>query len=334
LESRTILLTGCGVTLADVVAVARDRCRVALDAAARERLVAARAVVERLAQSDAAIYGLTTALGANTGSRIAPDEQVAYQERAVLARAVGIGPRFPTDVVRAIMFSRAAGMSVGGSGVSPEVLDALLALLNAGVHPVVPSIGSIGAADLASLSHLALPLIGRGEAEYRGQCTTGAAALAQAGLSATPLTGKDGLALISSNAATVGHAALVIRDALAVLDSLTIATALSCEGFRANLSPLDSRAQAARPAPGQNAVAARLTALLDGSALWQPGSARRVQDPLSFRCVTQVHGAAQATGWAVEEQIELELNSAAESPLVIIETGEMLSNGNFQAPLS
>ena len=332
MEPRRITLEGHGVTIADVVAVARGEARVVLGADARSRVVAARAVVDRLAASDVPFYGVNTALGANTGNRIPPDELVAYQERAVLARAVGIGPRFSTDVVRAIMFTRAAGMAVGGSGVSPGVLEALIAMLNARVHPIVPAIGSIGAADLAPLSHLALPLIGRGEAEYHGHIMPGAAALALASVQPTALTGKDGLALISSNAATVGHASLVIHDALAVLDAQNVSAALSFEGFRANLSPLDPRVQTARPAPGQQAVAARLTQLLADSALWRPGSARRVQDPLSFRCVTQVHGAALSTAWTARDYIELELNSAAESPLVLIEPDEMLSNGNFHAP--
>jgi histidine ammonia-lyase len=332
LERHTITLAGHGVTIADVVAVARRQTEVFLDDDARSRVVAARAVVDHLSSSDVPIYGVNTALGANTGARLAPDELVAYQERAVLARAVGIGPRFATDVVRAMMFARAAGMAVGGSGVSPEVLDALIAMLNAGVHPIVPGIGSIGVADLAPLSHLALPLIGRGEAEYRGKVMAAAAALALAGVQPVALTGKDGLALISSNAATVGHAALVVHDALAVLDALNVSAALSFEGFRANSSPLDPRVQAARPEPGQQAVALRLTELLAGSALWQPGSARRVQDPLSFRCVTQVHGAALAAEWHAREHIERELNSAAESPLVLAESDEMLSNGNFYAP--
>ena len=130
----------------------------------------------------------------------------------------------------------------------------------------------------------------------------------------------------------MGHAALVLHDAHCVLDAVTVAAALSYEGFRANLSPLDPRVQAARAAPGQNAVAARLGELLADSALWQPGAARRVQDPLSFRCVTQVHGAALAAMESARDHVELELNSAAESPLVVIESCEMLSNGNFHAP--
>jgi len=320
------------VTIADVVAVARGGMRVALGAAARERVIAARGVVDRLADSDVPIYGVNTALGANTGARIPPEALAEYQQRAVRARAVGVGPPLPTDVVRATMFARAAGMAAGGSGVSPAVLDTLIAMLNAGVHPVVPAIGSIGVADLAPLSHLALPLLGEGEAEYRGSVLPGAQALAQAGLAPVALAPKDGLALISSNAATAGRGALALHDAALALDALDVVAALSCEGFRANLSPLDARVQAARPVPGAPEIAARLTALLEGSALWRPGAARRVQDPLSFRCITQVHGAALALAWSVRDYLELELNSAAENPLVVIAPDAMLSNGNFHTP--
>lgn len=328
----TVTLAGRGLTIADVVAVARGRARVVLAAEARARVVAARAVVDRLATSDTAIYGVNTALGANTGKPIAPDELAAYQLRAVLARAVGVGPRFATDVVRAMMFARAAGMAVGASGVSPAVLDALIALLNAGVHPVVPSKGSIGVADLAPLSHLALPMLGLGEAEVGGQVYGGAEALARAGLAPVSLAAKDGLSLISANAATVGHAALVLTDCATALDALDVAAVLSFEGFRANLSPLDPRVQAARPARGQAPIAVRLTELLAGSDLWQPGAARRVQDPVSLRCVTQVHGSALAALLLARDDVELELNSAADSPLVLAATGEMLSNGNFHIP--
>ncbi len=328
----TICLTGAGVTIADVVAVARASTLVVLADTARARIVAARAVVERLAQSETAIYGLNSALGANTGEPIPPDALAAYQERAVAARAVGVGLPAATDVVRAMLFARAAGMAVGGSGVGPAVLDMLIAMLNARVHPVVPSKGSIGVADLAPLSHLVLPLIGQGEAEFRGSVLPAAEALARAGLTPVALTGKDGLALISANAATVGHGALVLHDCSVTLDTLNIAAALSFEAFRANVSPLDPRVQVARPARGQNAIAARLTALLADSALWRSGAARRVQDPLSLRCVSQVHGAALAALWQARDDIELELNCAAESPLVLPETQEMLSNGNFHIP--
>jgi len=327
----TVTLAGRGVTIADVVAVARGRASVMLAPASRERIAAARAAVERAASSDVAIYGVNTALGANTGKPIAPGERDAYQRRAVMARAVGVGPPFPTDVVRATMLARAAGMAAGGSGVSPAVVDALVAMLNAGVHPVVPSIGSIGVADLPALSHLALPLLGLGEAEHEGVVHAGGEAMRRAGLAPVTLGGKDGLALISANAATVGHAALALADVAAALDALDISAALTFEGYRGNLSVLDARVQAARPARGQQAIAARLTALLEGSALWQAGAARRVQDPISLRCVPQVHGAALAALHTARDDVELELNSAADSPLVLAD-GTMLSNGNFHVP--
>ncbi|MEO5701868.1 MAG: aromatic amino acid ammonia-lyase [Casimicrobiaceae bacterium] len=317
------------LTLADVVRVAREGAKVELAPAARSRVEAGRATVDRLAHSPEPIYGVNTALGANTGARIPAADINAYQARAVEARAVGVGAPFPPDVVRAIMLARIAGMAMGGSGVSPPVLDALVALLDTSVHPVVPRTGSIGCADLPALSHLALVLIGKGAAEIGGNVVPGGDALARAGLTPAILGVKDGLALISANAATVGHAALVITDCARALDALDVAVALSFEGFRANLSPLDPRVHAARPEPGQVRIGARLRALLADSALWTPGAARRVQDPLSLRCVTQVHGAALTALSRARDVIELELNSASESPLVLAADDVMLSNGNF-----
>lgn len=329
MASPTFLLNGAGVAIEDVVRVARAGQRVALSLDARQRVEAARVVVDRLAQSDSAVYGVNSALGANTGKAIAAEDLADYQERAIRARAVGVGPRFAPEVVRAMLFARAAGMAVGGSGVSPAVLDLVLAMLNDGVYPEVPSLGSIGAADLAPLSHLFLPLLGQGTAEFEGAVMSGADALQRAGLQPVRLAAKDGIALISSNAATVGHAALALRDCADALDALNIAAALSFEGFRANLAPLDPRAQAAHRAPGQADIATRIRELLAGSALAQPGAARRVQDPLSFRCVAQVHGAALAALRTARDAVELELNCAADSPLVVADAGEMLSNGNF-----
>ena len=326
----TIVLDDAPLSIADLVRVARDARPVQVAASARERLVAARQVVDALAQSSQPIYGLNTALGANTGQPLAPDDLAEYQRRAVRARAVAVGPAYDRASVRAMLFARAAGLRVGGSGASPAVLDALVALLNRGVHPVVPRWGSISVADLPQLSHLALPLMGEGHAEVGGEVMSGAQALQRAGLQPLALAAKDGLALVSANAATVGRAALVLDELRTLLSQWLSVVALSYEGFRANLSPLDARAIDARRAPGQADVARALRERLDGSALWLPGAARRVQDPISLRCVAQVHGAAQ---WMLDEaiaQVECELNSAADSPLVI--DGAMLSNGNFHIP--
>ena len=320
------------LALDDLVRVARAKQAVSLAAGARARVVAARAVVMRLATSGEPVYGLNSALGANTGAALAPEDLQDYQRRAVRARAVAVGPAYDQASVRAMQFARIAGLARGGSGVSPEVLDACIALLNHQVHPVVPRIGSIGVADLPQLSHLALPLFGEGEAEFGGEVLSGWVALERAGLQPVTLGVKDGLALISANSATTARAALVLHDVAAARNAWLAAVALGYEGFRANLSPLHAGAVSARPATGQVAVASQLRALLKGSALLAPGAARRVQDPVSMRVVAQVHGAAQGMIDLATAQVELELNSAADSPLVLADEGAMFSNGNFHVP--
>ena len=320
------------VGIADVVGVARGRAFVTTAPAVVEHLQRARAIVLRAAEGDQSIYGLTSALGANTGKVLPPEERALYQVRAVRARAVGVGPAMPEDQVRAAMFARIAGMAQGGSGVSIAVYRALVDALNRGVHACVPAWGSISVADMPPLSHIALVLIGEGEAFVAGRRVTGAEALAHAGLEPVALGVKDGLALFSANAVTVGRASLVLHDLADMLDRLDDIVALSCEGFRANVSPLDPRAQAARGAPGQALAAARLRESLAQSGLFAPDAARRVQDPLSYRCVAQVHGAAlDALAHAVLH-VEIELNARADSPLVDAATGAIFSTGNFHIP--
>ena len=332
----TIELGDTWVAIDDLVRVARDGEPVALSLASRRKVANTRALVLRLATSGKPIYGLNSALGANTGAVLAVDDLEGYQRRAVRARAVAVGPGYETVSVRAMQFARIAGMACGGSGVSPDVLDACIALLNHGVHPVVPRFGSIGVADLPQLSHLALPLFGEGRAEFDGEVMNASAALEKAGLKPVRLGVKDGLALISSNAATTARAALVLHDVTSALKAWLAAVALGYEGFRSNVSPLDPIAVAARPATGQIKVAAQLRLLLKGGVLLQPGAARRVQDPVSMRVVAQVHGAAQGMVDHAREQVEIELNSAADSPLVLLadagDDGVMVSNGNFHVP--
>ena len=332
----TIEVGDSWIAISDLVRVARDGESIDLSSSARHKVAAARALVLRLATSGEPIYGLNSALGANTGAVLADDDLEGYQRRAVRARAVAVGPAYETASVRAMQFARIAGMARGGSGVSPAVLDACIDLLNHYVHPVVPRFGSTSVADLPQLSHLALPLFGEGRAEFGGEVTSASAALEKAGLNPVRLGAKDGLALISSNAATTARAALVLHDVTSALNAWLATIALGYEGFRSNLSPLASTAAAARPAAGQVEVAAQLRRLLKGSALLQPGAARRVQDPVSMRVVPQVHGAAQAMVDNAREQVEIELNSAADSPLVLLEdVGDeavMLSNGNFHIP--
>jgi len=316
------------IDIETVAAVARGNARIALAPTVRERIAAERAVVERLAQGDAAVYGLNTALGAAVDTRLPPEEIPAFQARALRARSVAVGPPMPREAVRAMMFARLAGFAAGGSGIAPTLMEGWLALLNAGVTPRVPSIGSIGAADLALLAPVALALIGEGEVECQGTSMPAGEALTRIARAPAMLGPKDALALINSNAGSVGTGALALMEARTVLAAMDAAAALNLEGFRGNLSPLDPRASEARPAPGQAQAATRLRALLEGSELWQPGAARRVQDPLCYRCLAPVHGAALSALYRAQRTVEIELRGSGDNPLVLAD-GTMISTANF-----
>jgi histidine ammonia-lyase len=220
-------------------------------------------------------------------------------------------------------------MAHGGSGVQPAVLDLLLGMLDARVHPVVPQTGSIGASDLGQMAHIALATIGEGSAEHDGELLPASAALARAGLAPVELGPKDGLALCNSSALSAGAAALAYDDARKLLAGAQLVTALSFEGFRANTTPLDARVQAARPLAAAQACAAQLRELLTGGRLLDSAAARRVQDPLSFRCAAQVHGAFRAAMGLLAAALDPELNGAGDNPLVLAADREILSTGNF-----
>lgn len=320
------------LTPEDVVRVARGGTKVSLDGSARERVRRSRAIVEKLLASHQPIYGLNTGLGINRDIEVPPEDLADFQRRIIMGRAVNVGPLLPEDLVRAMMFVRVAGMARGGAGIQPAVLDLLVEMLNVGVHPVVASYGSLGSGDLGPLAQVALPLIGMGEAFYKHERLPGAEALRRAGLRPVVLGPKDALALCSSNAATVGFGAGVWCDVDDIIELLDIAFALSLEGFRGNVGPLDARVQAAHPHPGRMATAANLRRILTGSYLWEPGAARSIQDPISFRCASQVHGAIREVAANVRCALELELNAAADSPVVLLDDDAILSNGNFHIP--
>jgi histidine ammonia-lyase len=292
---------------------------------------AARGVVERYIAEGRPAYGLTTGLGARVVESMTSDALAEFSRHTVLGRANSVGPPLPTELVRAAMLVRANELAHGGSGARPELAEALLALLERGVHPVVPSIGSIGAGDICVLAHIALVLIGEGKAELRGEVMPGAQALEAAGLEPLELAPKDGLAAISSNAVSAACAAIALVDGRAALDAAQAAAALSLEGFRASLTPLDARVVEARPAPGQADCAASLRGLLAGGSLAASGG-RRLQDPLSFRCVSQVHGSLATALDLLAGALEPELNGAGDNPLVLVDDDEIVSTGNFLVP--
>jgi histidine ammonia-lyase len=329
-RSETLMLSGNDLTIEDVARVAYRSVPVQVTPLAAERLERSRRVIDSLASRPAAVYGVTTGLGALKDKRITAEEIRQFQENILMSHAVGIGPEYTSDVVRAIMVTRLNGMARGGAGVQPKVFALLLEMLNRGVHPIIPSRGSIGMSDLAPLAHMALPLIGKGEVEYLGQRLPSKVALQHAGLETVTLEAKDGLALCSSNSASIGHGALVLRDAMNVLVCADIAAALSLVAFQGNTSLLDERIHAVRPHTGQLICAERMRALLAGSGLLCGTCLpRSIQDPLSYRCVTQVHGACHDALAFTRTMIEIELNSTGDNPVVLPERQLVVSNGNF-----
>lgn len=302
------------------------------DALARIR--AAHDVVRRAAAAGVPVYGVTTGLGAVMDTAIDPDD-AGLQRRVILARAVGVGggggggggmtgggSEDATDIeVRAIMIARLAGLARGVSGASELTVQAYLAMLEAGIHPLVPCTGSVGEADLAPLAHIAAVLIGEGTARVPGGATlVGAAALAGAGLQPATLAPKDGLALVSSNAASAGLGALALAQARHAMAALTAAAALSLEAQRAHPGLLRADIVALHPAPGQDRVAAELRRQLDGGALAAAGAGRRLHDPLSFRCAVPVLGSLLASLDAAHDALALQLDSSDDNPAVLADT--------------
>ena len=333
MTSEVIALTGHDLTPETLAAIARHGRAVSIDPAAAARLAQSRAVVERHLDQNRPVYGLTTGLGPRVTHRLSRDEMTAFSRLTVLGRSVSLGPPLPEPVVRAMMAVRLNGLLAGGAGATPAVAEALAEMLNAGVHPLVPAIGSIGAADLCMMAHLGLALIGEGEVTVADERLPAAEGLARAGLAPLVLAPKDGLAICNASSVSAGLAALALADAEAALAMAQAAAALSFEGFRANLSPFDPRIVAARPQPGQVWAAEGLRDLLAGSLLLEAGAARRLQDPISLRCVAPVHGSLRAALDFAAPAVDAELNGMADNPLVLIEADEILSSGNFLTPL-
>jgi len=327
-----ITLGSRDIGIDDVVAVARHGAGVALDASALVRMNAGRAVVDRYSAENIPAYGVTRGLGGRVVNEITPQERADYSRVVVLARACGGGEPLPREAVRAAQFARAASMARGGAGVRPLIVETQCAMLAAGVHPYVPSIGSVGASDLALCANLALPLIGEGRAEYGGDLIAGAEAMTRAGIAPVVLAEKEGLALCSANSISVGLGALLLADLSELMELLDGIVVLTMEGFRANPSPIDPRVVRARGAPGQARAAQSMREKLAGSALFDEGEPRRVQDPISIRCASHVHGSLRATIDFCTPNVEVELNGAGDNPLVVAEDDIILSNGNFHTP--
>lgn len=303
-----VTLTGDSLTAAEVVRVARGGEPVELGGDVAERVRAGRTVVERALEDGDAVYGLTTGVGVRKRTRVDPAELAEFNRRLILEHRVGQGEPAPAEVVRAQLLVLANGFVRGTAGVRLELVERLVAALNDGPPPVVRSLGSVGMADLPQNADLTHAVVGD-----------------------FALAAKEGLALLDHNAFSTALAVLALADAQRLLESIDVAAALDLEALAANLTLLHPAIGRHRPFPGLQAAIERLTALLDGSYLWAEGAARNLQDPLSFRCVPHVHGAAlDGLGFA-QAQLAIELNASQENPLVLVDEGTVISVGNFDA---
>lgn len=306
--------------------------KVEVSADARARVRDARAFVDRLAASEHPTYGVNTGFGVLAEVPVAHADLAKLQENLLVSHAAGVGEPLPVEVVRALMVCRANVLAGGHSGVREETLDLLVELLNRNIVPVVPSRGSVGASgDLAPLAHLALVLIGRGEAFVEGHRVPGAQALAAAGLAPLKLGPKEGLALVNGTQAMLALGVLALGDAEEAAEVADVAAAMTIEGLLGSHRPFLARVQEVRPHPGQALVAEHVRALVQGSGINRShqDECDKVQDPYSLRCVPQVHGTVRDALAFVRQVLERELNAATDNPLLFPDDEEVVSAGNF-----
>jgi histidine ammonia-lyase len=327
------VLDGHSLAVEDVVRTAHDPgARITVKPEARQALLESRRIVDRAIDSGQTIYGINTGFGKLANVRIPPDQLNQLQTNLLRSHAAGVGQPLPPPVVRAVMLLRANVLLRPTSGVRPELVDALVGMLNGGVVPLVPEQGSVGASgDLAPLSHIGLALMGEGEVLSEGGRPAPAdEALARAGLTPYRFAPKEGLSFINGTQAQTAVLALMVHDAIVLWRTAVAAAAMSLEALRGTPAPLDPRIHLARPHPGQMRAAALMRSLLEDSAIRESHRENdpRVQDAYSLRCAPQVLGAVADAIHFAQETVTVELNASTDNPLVF-ENGDVISGGNF-----
>jgi histidine ammonia-lyase len=326
-----LLIDGCQLSLDDLESVATTRRPVGLAKQARQAVARARAVVDDAVARGAVVYGVTTGFG-NFADVVIPLDRIReLQLNLVRSHSAGVGEPLGEPETRALMLLRANVLAKGMSGVRPETLELLLAMLNAGLHPVIPSQGSVGASgDLAPLAHLALALVGESQCVVEGRRQPSADALREAGLAPVTLEAKEGLALINGTQVMTAVAGLALAEARRLTRGADVVGALTLDALKGTDVAFDPRIHAARPHPGQQASARNLKRLLAGSPLRESHrGCDKVQDAYSLRCMPQVHGACRDALGFVAGTVDIEMNSATDNPMVFVDGGELLSGGNF-----
>lgn len=330
-DTVTLLLDGNHLTLDDVEAVARAGRPVALAPEARDTVARSRALVEDAVSGGRVVYGVTTGFGSFADVLIPRDRLKELQLNLIRSHAAGVGPCLSEVETRALMLLRANVLAKGHSGIRPQTLELLIAMLNAGVFPAIPAQGSVGASgDLAPLAHLALTLVGEGSCLREGRLLPSHEALQAGGLTPVTLEAKEGLALINGTQLMTAVAALALTEAWRLARGADVAGALTLDALRGTDVAFDPRIQAARPHPGQGASARNLCKLLSGSSIRESHrECGKVQDAYSLRCMPQVHGAVRDALAYVQATLAIEVNAATDNPMVFAETGDILSGGNF-----
>ena len=301
-----VLITGEDLTLDEIVSVCRGNAQVEISQEAREKVQASRQVVDDLIAEEKVVYGITTGFGKFSDVVISQDQCKELQKNLIITHAVGAGDPFSRDIARGIMLLRINNLSKGFSGIRMETLQTMAYMLNKGVTPIIPEKGSLGASgDLAPLSHMVLPMIGLGLAEYQGEVLPGKEAMDRAGIPVIELSAKEGLALNNGTQAMTSAGSLALYDAL------------------------DPRVHKVRPHSGQMATARNLLALLEGSKNTTRQGQIRVQDAYSLRCCPQIHGASKDAVQYVKDKVDIEINSVTDNPIIFKDDHAGISGGNF-----
>lgn len=325
-----VIINGRDLTVEEVIRVCRGYEKVEIAPEAKEAVIKARNYIEKKLEEGAVIYGLTTGFGKFANVVISREEAEQLQKNLIISHTCAMGEPYETKYVRAAMLLRCNALSRGNSGIRLETIQTMIDMLNAGIHPVIPEKGSLGASgDLAPLSHIALALIGLGEVEYKGQIVTAAEAMAKEGIIPVVLAAKEGLALNNGTQMMTAVGVNVLWDAMHLMKTADIATAMTAEALHGITKAYDHKVHDLRGHQGQKDAAKNLRTLLAGSKNAFEVQPSKVQDPYSLRCIPQIHGASRDAIQYVYEAVSRELNAVTDNPIVFPDEDEVISGGNF-----
>lgn len=332
--ARVFKLTGLNLSLEDLSFIAEAKLgdvKLEIEASSWDKMKKSRQLVLDIVKKGQPVYGINTGFGALASKQIAVEDLEQLQYNLIRSHCTGVGRSFSREVTRAIMLSRANCLIQGFSGVTPETIALLLDFINYDINPVIPEKGSVGASgDLAPLSHIALALIGEGEVEYQGEIICSDVAMKKIGKAPASLGPKDGLALINGTSVMLALGTLAYVEAKKLMKLADITSCLTLEAVRGTAAAFDERISILKPQPGQKDVSRNLLKIIKGSEIINSHKEDgKVQDPYSLRCIPQVHGACRQTLRHAKEVLEIELNSVTDNPLVFVETGDVVSGGNF-----